>query len=105
MSDQVAALWARINEINCELEALSRDAESNILRRDAGQRNSAYEQRSAVLRSELAEVRAKLPPEGMASGQRLVMSSTLGEIMLRDDPEPDYADVRTHIDIWDWTEA
>jgi hypothetical protein len=101
----IAALWARINEINCELEALSLSAGTNILRRDAGRRNTEHEQRSAVLRRELAEVRAKLPPEGMASGQRLVMSRTLGEFILRDDPQPEFADVSAPVDEWDWSEA
>jgi hypothetical protein len=102
---EVAALWARINEINCELEALSADAGSNILRRDAGRRNADHEQRSAVLRSELAEVRAKLPAEGMASGQRLVMARVLGETILRDDPQPEFAEARVPVDEWDWSEA
>lgn len=103
--NDVAALWTRINEINCELEALSTHASSNILRRDAGRRNAEYGQRCEVLRCELGELRAKLPAEGMASGQRLVMARALGGITLRDDPEPAYADVHTPIDIWDWSEA
>jgi len=100
----VAALWTRINAINGELESLSTDAASNILRRDAGRLNADHEHRSAVLRHELAEVRAKLPAEGMASGMRLVMSRALGEIILRDDPEPSFAEVNTPVDIWDWSE-
>jgi hypothetical protein len=107
MTDEadVAALWTRINEINCELESLSADAGSNILRRDAGKRNADYERRTAVLRLELAELRAKLPPAGIASGMRLVMSRALGEIILRDDPEPSFAEVNTPVDIWDWSES
>jgi hypothetical protein len=105
MKDEANALWARINEINCELEALSASAGSNILRRDAGRRNADHEQRCEVLRHELAEVRAKLPAEGMASGQRLVMARALGEIILRDDPEPEYAEVSAPVDEWDWSEA
>jgi hypothetical protein len=101
----VTAIWARINEINLALESLSTDAGSNILRRDAGRRNADFEQRSAVLRRELAELRAKLPPAGMASGMRLVMSRALGEIILRDDPELSFADVRTPVDEWDWSES
>jgi len=101
----VASLWARINEINCELEALSAAAGTNILRRAAGQLNADHEQRSAVLRHELAEARARLPAEGMASGQRLVMSRALGEIILRDDPQPEFAEVSVPVDEWDWSEA
>jgi hypothetical protein len=101
----VAALWTRINEINCELDALYAGAATNVLRRDAGRRNAQCEAQAAALRQELVEVRAKLPAEGMASGQRLVMARGLGEIVLRDDPEPAYADAQTPVDIWDWSEA
>jgi hypothetical protein len=102
----VAALWARINEINCELASLSTAAEANILSRDAATLNADHEQRSTILRHQLAEVRAKLPAEGMATTMRLVdVSRALGEIILRDDPKPDYADDRAPLDIWDWTEA
>jgi hypothetical protein len=107
MTDEtnVAEIWTRINEINCDLESLSAAAATNILRRDSGRRNAQCEAQAAALRQELAEVRAKLPPEGMASGQRLVMARALGEITLRDDPAPSYADVLTPVDIWDWSET
>jgi hypothetical protein len=102
MSDQVAALWTRINELNCELDALYADAATNILRRDAGRRNAECEGRAAVLRHDLAEARAALPAEGMRSGQRLVMYRGVGEVVLRDDPEPEFAEAETPLDIWDW---
>jgi hypothetical protein len=101
----VAALWTRINEINCELDALYAGAATNVLRRDAGRRNAECEERGAALRRELAEVRAKLPAEGMASGMRLVMSRALGTIYLRGDPEPEFVQVSVPVDEWDWSEA
>jgi hypothetical protein len=121
MSEQVTALWVRINEINCELEALSapaalvsdgaRLANESLaawLRRDNERRCESArhrEERAATLRLELKELRAKLPPEGMASGQRLVIYRGLGEMILRDDPEPEFAQVNVPRDDWDWSET
>jgi hypothetical protein len=98
----VTATWARLNAIGCELRALSDGASTHILRRDAGRLNREYEERSAALRRELADLQAKLPKTGAASGQRLVMSRALGTIYLRDfEPEPE---VHVPRDEWDWSE-
>jgi hypothetical protein len=115
-----AELWSRINEITSELEALSSPAvlvsdgprlpgESlgAWIHRDSERRCEAVrsrEARSAALRLELRELRAKPPKEGMASGQRLVIYRGLGEVILRDDPEPEYAEVNVPRDEWDWSE-
>ncbi len=119
MSEQTTALWARINEINCELEALSASAAAGIVSgagRIPGERLGAWisreserhcvehrvrEERAATLRLELAELRAKLPPEGVRSGQRLVLYKGLGEVILREDREPEYAEVHAPVDEWD----
>jgi hypothetical protein len=100
----VTALHVRINAITCELDALSAGASTNILRPDAGERNAEHERRTAVLRHELAGLRALLPAAGMASGQRLVIYQGLGEVILRDDPEPEYVEADTPVDLWDWSE-
>ena len=115
------AIWTRINEITGELEVLSapavlvsagaRLANESLgawIHRDSEHRCEAVrtrEERAAALRLELKELRASLPPEGMASGQRLVIYRGLGEVILRDDPGPEYAEVRVPRDDWDWTES
>jgi hypothetical protein len=122
MSEQVTALWRRINEINLELAAVSSASAANIvsagdrimgeplgarLRRDSKWRCEvvlSHEERAAELRRELVELRAKLPPEGMRSGQRLVLYRGLGEMILREDPEPEYSEVNIPRDEWNWSE-
>ena len=95
-------LYGEINRVRLELDRLTDRAARNILSREAARLNREYEAQAMELRRELAELQAKIPPEGMASGMRLVMSRALGEIILREDPEP--ADVTVPVDIWDWSE-
>jgi hypothetical protein len=97
-------IWVEINRVRLELDRLTDLAARNILSREAGRLNREYEARAVELRRELSELQAKIPPEGMRSGQRLVMARILGEVILREDPEPDYADVHAPVDIWDWSE-
>jgi hypothetical protein len=122
MSEQVSVILARINSIGIELEALSSASAANVvspgdrimgeplgarLRRDSQWRCEvvlSHEERAAELRRELVELRAKLPPEGMRSGQRLVLYRGLGEMILREDPEPEFADLNVSRDEWDWSE-
>ena len=100
--EQVAAIWARLNALGCELQALSDDASRNILRRNAGQLNREYEQRSAELRREQAELRGRLPAEGMATNQRLVLGRFLGTVILREsDPEEPPDDGFDATDPWE----
>jgi len=95
-------LYAEINRVRLELDRLTDRAARNILSREAARLNREYEAQAMELRRELAELQAKVPPEGMRSGLRLVMARTLGETILREDPEPEYADVNVPIDIWHW---
>jgi hypothetical protein len=81
--EQVAAIWTRINAIGCELQALSASAGTNILRRNAADLNRAHEERSAILRQELAELQSQLPRTGEASGMHLVFARTLGTCYVR----------------------
>jgi hypothetical protein len=89
IDDNIAAIWTRLNAIGCELQSLSDNASHNVLRRNCGQLNREYEERAAELRREQVDLRGRLPPEGMASGQRMVFARSPAEIILREsEPEP-----------------
>jgi hypothetical protein len=122
--EQVAAIWARINQIALDLQALSDSAATNIVSAHPEARHSRrgvwvnqdnaercaeqrlHEQRTAALRRELAELRSQLPKEGMASGERILINGALGDITLRDMCEPEYSGpVNVPVDLWDWSEA
>lgn len=107
-AEETDAIRARLREIDLEQRSRSEAASSNILTRYAGELNAEYEARMAALRSEQIELRTLLrlhAPEGMASGQRLVIYRGLGTLTLHDDTEPEYAEVRVPRDEWDWSES
>lgn len=88
----VDEIHTRMNAIECELQALSASASSNILRKNATQLNQAHEERCAVLRREKLDLLAQLPPTGEASGQHMVFARTLGTCYVRaseSEPPPD----------------
>ena len=83
-SDEVASIWAQINEVYGALESLAGPGAAMVgaeripherlgawIHRDSEQRCAvlrSIEERRAVLRQELKELQAQLPPTGEASG-------------------------------------
>jgi len=93
---------ARINEIDSELFAESNFQCDHILSADADSLNREREKRFAALGRERSELAAKLPPTGMASGQRVVIAKVLGDVRDWPEPKPE-GDVEGPEDIWGWT--
>ncbi len=91
-----AATRARIAEIDRELFAPAAYHSANILSRSAARLNAVHEKRFETLRREREELLSTLPKEGIASGQRIVLSGhLLGATCVRDSlpeypPDDDY---------------
>ena len=93
---------ARINEIECELFAPENYTQTNVTSPNGAELDREHELRFQALGRERAELLAKLPLTGMASGQRIVFSKVLGD--LRDWPEmaPESAGDAGPVDEWAW---
>jgi hypothetical protein len=101
-TERFAVIGKRLIEIESQLFAPCEYTRSNVLAADAERLNREHEEFIAALSLERVELLGQLPPIGMASGQRLVLASTLGTVCLRDsEPEPE---VTIPVDEWDWSE-
>ncbi|MGO8977209.1 MAG: hypothetical protein ACLP0B_09850 [Steroidobacteraceae bacterium] len=89
-TDSLAAIRARIIEIERELFAPDNYTRSNVTSPNCAELDRVRAIHFAVLGRERSELLAKLPPTGMASGERIVFSKVLGDI--RDWPEPEAID-------------
>jgi hypothetical protein len=83
-TQSLAAIGARIIEIEAELFAPGGYTHSNITSPDGAQLDGAKARRFELLGRERTELLAKLPPIGMASGERVIFARMLGD--LRDWP-------------------
>jgi hypothetical protein len=102
-AEAVAAVRARIKAIEVELFAPANYAACAIVSPDAAERNRERNRRFALLSQERVDLLGRLPKTGMQSGQRLVVSSALGSVTLREiEPEPE--PYEGPFDEWDWSE-
>lgn len=121
-ASRAAATRSRLDEIEIELQSLSHSALTSIVsspaprkaherraewvHRDTETRSAlaqANEDRRAELLREKLELRGQLPPEGMASGQGLVMYRGPGSYISASNFEPE-PQVHVPVDEWDWSE-
>jgi hypothetical protein len=89
-AERIAAVRARLGEIERELFNPANFTSSSILSPNAGQINAAHEKYFAVLRRERSELLAELPKTGEASGQHMVMAQGLRGTVIVRASEPEY---------------
>jgi hypothetical protein len=100
-TESIAAIRARLIEIEAELFAPGSYTRSNVASPNCDELNRLHEQRIGALGRERVDLLSKLPPTGEASGQRIIFAKVLGDIADWPPPEPEVHVVR---DAWDWSE-
>lgn len=100
-TEGLAAIRARLIEIESELFAPESYTRSNVASPNCDELNRAHEQRIVALGRERVDLLSKLPSTGEASGQRIIFAKVLGDGCDWPQPEPEVYVVR---DAWDWSE-